>query len=244
MSVDRSYIDGQLRALGEGTAWWDEREFRELPGIMQEGEQITGLAWGVLLASTSRKARPRGSRRQWLFVATDRRILCLQEDGFARRELDIEKDEIASMTHRYGLQEVRINLGTGGLDCQLRIPRSEGVRFVDAVNRLLPYDPRKQLPPEVEVFAWIPGITRVAELPIVSRIISRVAMLSPPDPGATGSALDRPRDPAMVKRVGQLEEKVEQLQFQIERLQEGVEFLEGLLQEEFRGRESVTRPRD
>ena len=179
MSVDRIVIDEQLRALGESVAWWDESEFRELPRVLWEGERIAGLAKGAL-GSTERRRRLPGARRNWLFVATDRRILCLQQEGLARREIDIEKYEINRLSQRYRLKEVRINISTRSMGFQLRIPRLYADQFTEAVNALLPYEAKKPLPPEVEAFAWIPGMTRVAEIPVVSRIISRVAIAPRP----------------------------------------------------------------
>lgn len=226
-------IDEQLRALGEATSWWDEGEFRELPRVLWEGEQIRAIARGSLRFSTKPRRRP-GSRRNWLFVATDRRILCLQQDGLARREIDIEKGEINRLTHRYRIKEVRINVSTRTVGFQLRIPRIYADRFAEASNALLPAEIKKPLPPEVEVFAWIPGMTRVAELPVVSRILSKVATLSPPDPVGPSLPPDRSRESALLRRIDELETRVDALQFQVERLEQHSEFLEGLLQKDFR----------
>lgn len=235
MTLDRSMIDEQLRALGEASSWWDEGEFRELPRVLWEGERIGALAKGFLTFSNRPRRRP-GSRKSWLFVATDRRIICLQLDGLARREIDIEKGEINRLTHSYRLKEVRTNVSTRTVGFQLRIPRIYADRFAEAVNALLPAEAKKPLPPEVEVFAWIPGMTRVAELPVVSRIISKVATLSPPDPVGAALPADRPKESALLRKIDELEGKVDTLQFQVERLEQNVEFLEGLLQKEFRER--------
>lgn len=35
MPVDRGAIDAQLREIGEGEGWWEQREFRALPSILQ-----------------------------------------------------------------------------------------------------------------------------------------------------------------------------------------------------------------
>ena len=49
MPVDRGAIDGQLREIGEGERWWEQREFRDLPYVLQPDERLRGLTNGKLV---------------------------------------------------------------------------------------------------------------------------------------------------------------------------------------------------
>ena len=63
MPLDRGTIEQQLQALGEGARWWDVRELRDLPAVLNADEQILGIARGGI-------ARAGRVRRRWLIVAT------------------------------------------------------------------------------------------------------------------------------------------------------------------------------
>jgi hypothetical protein len=76
MPLDRGIIDQQLRALGESGSWWEQREMRDLPSILQADVRIVAIARGKL-------GRPRWVRRSWLFVTSDRRLICLRSGSRA-----------------------------------------------------------------------------------------------------------------------------------------------------------------
>jgi hypothetical protein len=48
MGMDRGRIDQQLEALGEGSRWWDVRELRDLPAVLDADEEILAIARGKL----------------------------------------------------------------------------------------------------------------------------------------------------------------------------------------------------
>lgn len=60
MAVDRRTIEDQLIAIGEADRWWDQREVRELPHILNADERIRALATGWLSDGCARRAA--GSR--------------------------------------------------------------------------------------------------------------------------------------------------------------------------------------
>ncbi|MBA2670512.1 MAG: hypothetical protein H0U67_09090 [Gemmatimonadetes bacterium] len=49
MPIDRGEIDAQLRAIGEGERWWEQREFRDLPHVLHPDERIQGIINGKVL---------------------------------------------------------------------------------------------------------------------------------------------------------------------------------------------------
>ena len=55
MPIDRGAIDGQLREIGEGERWWEQREFRDLPYVLQPEERLRGLTNGKLVKSRLRE---------------------------------------------------------------------------------------------------------------------------------------------------------------------------------------------
>ena len=96
-------------------------------------------------------------------------------------------------------------------------------RFVQALSILIPREAVHRLSPGLEALSWVPGISTVAALPGVERMLSKATVLTAPEP-AIRSELHR------------LEETVEKLQSDVAQLQEQVAFLENLLQQ--RGGES------
>ncbi|HEX6925547.1 MAG TPA: hypothetical protein VF167_08955 [Longimicrobiaceae bacterium] len=213
MPVDRGAIDAQLREIGEGEHWWELREFRTLPHVLEAEERIRGLVLGKLLLSRRPRLRP---ARRWLVVATDERLLCILQERYARRQVEVRRDQISRLEHGPRVRSYQILVESAGRRVRIRIPKKDAVRFSAALTPLAPQNALAPLPPEVESLAWIPGLTTVATLPGFSGIVSKVARLSPPAPPAPG-------------RIEQLEAAVDQLQADVERLQQQVEFLEKLL---------------
>jgi hypothetical protein len=211
MRIERSAIDTQLREIGEGESWWEQREFRTLPFILSPDEKIQGISTGLV-------GFPRALRLgRWLLVVTNQRLLCLKQDRFARRQVDIPLSHIRRLNQSNRLRSHRITIETFDRKYRLRIAKSEALRFGSALSSALPQPEVRRLPSDLEPLAWIPGINTVATLPVVGGIVSKVSMLSPPD-YATRSDIQR------------IESRVETLQDEVTRLQEQVEFLEGLLQ--------------
>ena len=213
MPVDRGVIDAQLRDIGEGERWWEQREFRDLPHVLHTDERIRGIINGKLLGRRRPRLRSGGP---WLFVATDQRLICLQQQRFARRQVDIVAGQVTRVSQSSRLRSFQIVLETPQRRFRLRIAKEEASRFMLALGPLLNL-PLQRLPGDIEQLSWIPGLTTVARLPGFSGIVSRVAMLSPPD-YASRSDLER------------LEAVVESLQGEVERLQQHVAFLEDLLE--------------
>lgn len=216
MPVDRGIIDAQLREIGEGEHWWELREFRALPHILRPDEQIRGLVTGRVSAARVPRFRPRS---RWLILVTGERLIAVKQDRFARRQIEIAREQISRIHHGSRLRGYRITVESGGRRYRILIAKEDAFRFTGALAPLVPERPARQLDPEVEAWAWIPGMTAVAALPGVSGIVSRVSRLSPPTSGFV-----RP------EQVDRLEATVDRLQADVERLQQQVEFLEELLE--------------
>ncbi|MEX2572300.1 MAG: PH domain-containing protein [Gemmatimonadota bacterium] len=214
MAVDRGVIDAQLKDIGEGARWWEQREFRDLPYVLHPDEQIHGLLNGKLLGGRRPRLLP---ARQWLIVATSQRLICLRQERFARRQVEFAAGEIVRLDHRSRLRDYQIVVETPQRRYRIRLPKDQAFRFIGALGPLLPRQRVQPVPPELEPLSWIPGMTTVATLPVVAGIISKVSMLSPPDYS------DR-------DRVERLEGTVERLQSEVEQLQQNVAFLEELLE--------------
>jgi hypothetical protein len=214
MPVDRGALDAQLREIGEGERWWEQREFRDLPLIMASDERIHGLTVGKLL--DRRRPRLPWSPR-WLFVVTDQRLLCLKHDRFVRKHVDIVWSQIERVDQRSGFRDFHLSVATRERKYRLRIPKSEALRFTAA---LAPHISRSHVrhPPGAGSLGWIPGMNTVVALPLFAGVIEKVGMLSPPDYAT--------RDD-----VEGLAATVERLQSDVGRLQQQVAFLEDLLQQ-------------
>jgi hypothetical protein len=222
MPMDRGQIESQLREIGEGDAWWEVREFRDLPHVLQSGERIRCLLQGTLHGAR----RPRLRRQKpWLLVVTTERLVCLRQDRLGRQHLDLVPGAVTRVDLGSRFRRYQVTLHTARGSYRLRIARADTARFLTALAPLLPelLGPRLNpevgmLPgPELGVLAAIPGMTTVARLPGFSGVISRVALLSPPEPPTGAGELAR------------LGAAVEALQEEVERLREQVGFLEELL---------------
>jgi hypothetical protein len=213
MAVDRGTIEQQLHAIREGDFWWEQREFRELAHVLYENERILGLINGKLLG---RMPRPRTPRR-WLIVATSQRIICLSYRPFGRKHVEIFPDMITRVYHSSRLHSYQIAIVTTVQQYRIRIPKADAFRFVQALSVLVPRETVHRLSPGLEALSWVPGISTVAALPGVERMLSKATVLTAPEPALRGE-------------LQRLEQTVERLQNDVERLQEQVAFLENLLQ--------------
>lgn len=217
MPVDRGVIDAQLREIGEGERWWEQREFRDLPHILHAGEQIRGIINARLLGPWRRPRLRRSGG--WLVVVTDQRLVCLKQERFGRKQVEIAAGQITRIQENSRLRAYDIGLETLQQRYRIRIPKEDAFRFSRALAPLVPNMPVQQLHPALQEWAWVPGIATVAALPGVGGIVAKASLLSPPDHASR----------AQVER---LEAAVEQLQGHVERLQQQVTFLEDLLQKQ------------
>lgn len=210
MPVDRSAIDAQLREIGEGDRWWEQREFRALPHILHADERIVGIANGTLLGVR----RPRiGRAGRWLFVATNQRLICLKQERFARKQVEFAAGQISRVQQSSRLRAYQIALETAQGRYRIRIGKDDAFRFAGSVAPLMPNGGAPLVDAVLEPRPRMPGMTAVASLPGVGGIMAR---LSAPEY-------------ATREHVARLEHTVEHLQLDVERLQQQVAFLEELL---------------
>jgi hypothetical protein len=217
MPIDRGEIDAQLRAIGEGERWWEQREFRDLPHVLHPEERIHGIINGKVLGRRRPPLRPIST---WLIVVTNQRLLCLRQERFARKQIEVAAGQITRVHQRSRFGGHQITIDTAVHRYRIRIAKEDAFRFSGALAPLLPTEIQPRPEVDYESLAWLPGITTVAAIPGLSGIVSRVAMLSPPD------YANRDRD-----QLARLERTVETLQNDVERLQQQVGFLEDLLHE-------------
>lgn len=225
MPVDRGALDAQLREIGEGERWWEQREFRELPYVLNADERIQGITVGKLLGPRRPRLRPAS---RWLFVATDQRLLCLHHERFARRQVDVPWRHVTRVDQSSGMRSYQLTIWTSERRYPIRIPKADALRFSAALASRVPHPSASRPGAELESPSWIPGINTFAALPPFAGIVSKVAMLSAPE-YATRDQVER------------LEVTVERLQGEVERLQQQVRFLEDLL-ERRAAEELLSRP--
>jgi hypothetical protein len=208
MPIDRGTLNQQLDALGGSATWWNERELRDLPTILQQDEQILAIARGRL-------ARWRLTlRRSRLIVVTDRRLVCIRSDARAGwRQVEVGADQIRRVALRIGPFKGRVIVQTAGATFRLLLARSAAYD----VHRML-----EGIIPQVMQVAGGLGARRVVRR-VVDHILAFPAAAL--DPDVRRPALPQPRpDPAVVERMSALEEETEELRSQ-------VAFLEQLLRE-------------
>lgn len=209
MSIDRGAIDEQLKNIGEGERWWEQREFRELPYILNEDEVMHGLIRGKVLGRRRPRLLPAGD---WLIAATSQRLLCIRDERFGRKQIDVPLGQIRTMHHNTGMFAAQITLQTSERSYRLRIAKDEAFRFVGALGPLVP----RPQPASTARFG-LPAVLNAARL---QALPSMPALATLPHPDyATRSDLLR------------LEGTVERLEGEVDRLQQQVNFLENLLQQ-------------
>lgn len=205
MPTDRGLIDQQLQALGERSRWWDQRELRDLPSVLDPDERILAVARGKI-------ARGRWLRRSWLIVVTDRRLLCLRSgDKTSWRQREVTADEISRVSLRIRPLHGRVIVIAGGHKHRLAVPRADSYKIHAALASLGSSTEKAQ-----SQF----GPTRIVHR-MLDHMFALPAVALGPDPNTTRTRAD---DPAIDERLQGLEQELQELR-------EQVRFLEQLLRE-------------
>jgi hypothetical protein len=214
MPIDRGILDLQLQALGESAHWWDRRELRDLPTVLDADER-------VLAVSRGKVARPRWLHRSWLIVVTDRRVICLRSSGRPGwRQLQVSVRRISRVALRVGLFRGRVLVVADGSTLRLLVPRADAYRLhhvlasfnAPARDALTGFGPTRMIRNIIDHVLTLPAAALNPDLP---------AQLPPPAP---------PDDFA--------DQRVQLLEDQVEQLRQHVDFMEQLLRE--RHERSVT----
>lgn len=208
MPIDRGQMDQQLEALGEGARWWDVRELRDLPTVLQADERIMALARGKI-------GRPRWLHRVWLIVVTDRRLLMLRSAARSGwRQLELSAAQVTRVTLRIGPLRGRVIVLGGGTKYRLLVQRPDGYRLLNALTNVAA--------PAKDALTGF-GATRIARR-MIDHVLSLPAVALGPD-----AAPALPPAPGVDLRA--IEQRFQALEEEIERLREQVDFLEQLLRQ-------------
>jgi len=205
MPIDRGVIDQQLQDLGEGPRWWEQREMRDLPAVLQADERILAISRGKV-------ARVRWFRRSWLIVVTGRRLLCLRSASRASwRQLEAGAGQIERVALRIGPFRGRVLVTAGGQKYRLLVPRKDGHKLVSALSSLAA--PVRELQ------------SRITPTLMFRRVIDHMLALPAValDPGAAIEPVTAPADGSV------MDERVQSLEQEVEELRKQVDFLEQLL---------------
>jgi len=205
MPLDRGIIDQQLQALGEGTRWWNQRELRDLPTVLNNDEEILAIARGKI-------ARLRWLRRAWLVVVTDQRVVLLRSGGRSWQQFDVRGDHITRVSLRVGPFRGRVLFATAAQTYRVLVPRPDAYKLAGALSTF------------ASAHAALPSF---APTRVIRRVVDHVFALPAAalDPGTQKTALPpAARDPGVQQRLDALEEEVN-------RLRQQVDFLEQLLHE-------------
>ena len=208
MPLDRGTIDQQLQALGDGSRWWDQRELRDLPTVLDADERILAIARGKI-------ARIRLLRRSWLIVATNQRLLCIRSGSRTSwRQLSLKVGEIQRVALRVGPLRGRVLVVSGGSTYRLLMPRTDAYRMSTVLSSLCA--------PTRDAHAG--GGPTV----MVRRVVDHVLSLPAAALNPNGPNLPAPIPSAELALTDQ---RVQMLEDQIHELQRQVDFLEQLLRE-------------
>jgi Bacterial PH domain len=216
MPIDRGIIDQQLEALGEGSRWWEQRELRDLPAVLESDEQILAISRGKV-------ARLRWMRRSWLIVVTQRRLLCLRSSARTWRQLEVGASQIARVSLRIGPFRGRVVVATGGQTYRLLVPSADAYKLQSALSSLgtAPKESFSRFGPTRIVHRMI---DHVLALPAVA-LGPDMASVRPPAPDAAGRRALAPAERSMI------DERLQSLEREVQELRQQVEFLEQLLRQ-------------
>lgn len=210
MPIDRGIIDQQLQALNESASWWNHRELRDLPAVLDADERILAIARGKI-------ARVRWLRRSWLIIVSDRRLLCMRSGTRTSwRQLEVSADQITRVSLRVGIFRGRVLVSAGGHTYRLLVPRAMAYRLSTALTGLARTGQDR-----------LPGFgpTRMVRRVIDHVLALPAAAFDPSRPSAPPTVLPAPVDTALVER------RCDMLEDQVQELQRQVEFLEQLLRD-------------
>jgi hypothetical protein len=218
MPIDRGVIDQQLQALGESPRWWEQREFLDLPAVLQADERMLAIARGKV-------ARLRWLRRTWLIVVTDRRLVCLRSAGRSTwRQLEVNAGQITRVRLRIGPFHGRVIIEARSGKVRLLVSRLAGYRLSTALSTL-------SVPPREMVSGFRPA--RIARRVLDHVLALPAVALSPEMPGTP-----RPAPPALPPSP-EATERIHALEDEIEELRQQVRFLEQLLHRQQAGADAT-----
>jgi hypothetical protein len=210
MPIDRGTLDQQLDALGGSSRWWNERELRDLPAILEADEEVIALSRGKV-------GRLRFARRTRLLVVTDRRLVCMRSGRRSGwHQLEVPVEHIRRVSVRIGPFRGRVVVQTAGDTFRLLLPRGEAYELSRTLSSLIVPTPRGE---------------RLGARRVVRRVVDHIlafpaVVLEPEAPKARAST--PPAQPALPPAVT---DRMEQLEDETEELRRQVTFLEQLLRE-------------
>jgi len=208
MAVDRGNIEQQLQALGESPRWWEQRELRDLPGVLDPGETIRAIAVGKLF-------RPRLLRRPWLIVVTDQRLLCLRSGSrMSRRQIELHAGEIVRVWSGMGPFRSRVIVLAGGEKYRMLVRRGDAFKLLSAISNLVHAAPEQ---------LKTGGPTAVA-----GRVVRHILALP-----TVALQPEEPKKPELPPVQTIDSERLQLLEEQVQRLQQQVDFLENLLRRRY-----------
>lgn len=103
MTVDKSIVDEQIKALGNVDSYGTKKEIKYLPEIMMPDETILGLCSGMMDNNT------------WLCAITDKRVIMLDKGMITGlKQLEIPISQIKSVSFKTGIIFGELLVDSGG----------------------------------------------------------------------------------------------------------------------------------
>lgn len=97
----------------------------------------------------------------WLIVAMDQRLLCLKQERFGRKEVDVRGDQITGVRHKSRMRSYQITIETPQGNYRIRIAKTDAFRFIGALSPLVP----RPAIHDVSAPALLPGMATITGSP-------------------------------------------------------------------------------
>jgi len=158
MSVPKSIITAQLKAIGAFDHWFTKKEIKYLPEIINEDETIKAITSGLWEGNT------------WLIVVTQRRVLFLDKGMiYGLKQVELPISQISAIVHKTGLVLGEIIVSTsGGAKHIKQIRKQDVVKFAQILSDIIKNKENKAFMQQTDIPDQIKKISDLKEQGILT----------------------------------------------------------------------------